>query len=136
MADLRVRPRRCRSKLPLAAVNIDMTDYTRSGFLVSSLQRALTGLVNFATIQASIEADMNRHVILVRYEVEPSISADEKEDLACASTQVISDFPAPWTIDEQYVSPPGATSLALVAYSRCNGLTVKLEHPLPFVPIG
>lgn len=92
-----------------------MSELASRPMLLFSLQRALLGAVHPCLRQASIEADTLRRVIRLRFEY---AEADEKaqEDCAVAATEVIADFPDPWTLGDQHVVVPFPTALAPLAH--------------------
>ncbi|MEV5119840.1 MAG: hypothetical protein ACN6PQ_13635 [Stenotrophomonas indicatrix] len=100
-----------------------MADLLTPDFLRASLRRALLGQTPAQLLQASIEADARRRLVRVCFEFEGEPSEEAWESCSCAATEVISDFPAPWTIDEIYVArslEEGLTPLAWVGYLRSS----------------
>lgn len=98
-----------------------MIDPVAPDVLRASLRRALLGQTPTQLLQASIEADAGMQLVRVRFEFEGQPSEEAWESCSWAATEVISDFPAPWTIDEAYLARSLATGLfplAWVAYLR------------------
>lgn len=63
--------------------------------LLLSLQRALLGNVDSDLRQASVEADIVRKIVKIRFEHGRAISDDAKERLSVDASEVIADFPSP-----------------------------------------
>jgi hypothetical protein len=86
--------------------------------------RGLLGEVHPQLRSASIEADITAKVVRVRFEYDGVPLPEVKESCACAGTECISDFPAPWDIDEQHVTRPEPAKcqpLAHIVYRRYEG---------------
>lgn len=81
-----------------------------------SLQRALLGEVHAQLRAASIQADPFRKLIRLRFEYDGDPSAEAHECGSVAATEVVADFPEPWSIEVEYVARP--------VPSRCQ----PLEH--------
>jgi hypothetical protein len=91
--------------------------------LLLSFQRALLGAVHQELRQASIEADRLAHRILVRFQYDGAPSEKAIESGQIATTEMIADFSAPWTIHEEHLEvpcPARLTPLKLVAYRRAE----------------
>jgi hypothetical protein len=89
--------------------------------LVLSLVRGLWGEVHPQLRQASIEADETACIVRLRFEYDGDATGPAQESCSCAATEVISDFPAPWDLDEQHVAAPfpgSLTPLKNVVYRR------------------
>jgi hypothetical protein len=101
-----------------------MTDDQRERItLLLSFQRALLGAVHQELRQASIEADRLAHRILVRFEYDGAPREKAVESGQIATTEVIAEFSAPWTIHEEHLEvafPARLTPLKLVAYRRAE----------------
>ena len=98
-----------------------MNNFSDRQSLLLSLQRALLGEVHAALRQASIEADPVMQMVHLRFEYDGDPSEAVKESCSCAASEVISDFPEPWQLDEQHVAVPRTqqlSPLAQVAYRR------------------
>lgn len=92
--------------------------------LLLSLQRALLGEIHPALRQASIEADPIAKVVRLRFEYDGPATGFAQESCSCAAAEVIADFPAPWTLDEQHLAasqPSPLSSLEHVGYLRAEG---------------
>ena len=100
-----------------------MGDISSASSLLFSLQRALLGEVHPSLRQASIEADPFLRIVRLRFEYDGEPTEIAQESCSCAATEVISDFPAPWQLDEQHVAvlaPAVLAPLAHVAYRRAE----------------
>ncbi|PWJ89764.1 MULTISPECIES: hypothetical protein [Mesorhizobium] len=93
--------------------------------LLLSVQRALLGAVphNLRAVTCGWEGTE----IKLRFVFDGEIAEETYDDARIAGTEVVADFPAPWTISEDIVRldhpdsiRPGA--LALWAYRRKEGL--------------
>jgi hypothetical protein len=96
------------------------TDRSR---LIMSLIRALLGAVHPQLRQASIEADNERRVVVVRFEYDGEPSEDVWESCSIATTEVTADQPEDWGIDEQHVArpfPERLESLEFPVYRRAE----------------
>ena len=93
-----------------------MEDICSRQCLLLSLQRALLGEVHPQLRQASIEADSVRQVVRLRFEYEGDISEVARSSCSSAATEVISDFPAPWQLDEQHLSTSDSRTLSPLAH--------------------
>ena len=99
-----------------------MSELADRKMLLLSLQRALLGEVPASLRQASIEADPVLQIVRLRFEY-AELDDEGQEGCSCAATEVIADFPAPWTLDEQHVVvavPAALAPLANVAYLRAE----------------
>ena len=65
--------------------------------LLLSLQRALLGEVVPQLRQASIETNAERHLVRVRFEFDVEPDEALRARYSVVGTEVIADFPAPWT---------------------------------------
>ena len=91
--------------------------------LLLSLQRALLGAVHPQLRAASIEVDAPTQVVRLKFEYEAAPSVAARESCSVAATEVLSDFPAPWRLEEEHVALPtaaGPSPLAHVAYLRSD----------------
>lgn len=91
--------------------------------LVLSLNRALLGAVHPQLRQASIEADDERRVVVVRFEYDGEPSEKVWESCSIATAEVIADHPEDWGIDDQHVArpfPERLESLAFPVYRRAE----------------
>jgi hypothetical protein len=91
--------------------------------LLLSLQRSLLGAVHPQLRQASIEADYDALVVRVRFEYDGEPAPEVRESCSLAAEEVVSDFPAPWEIDEQHVvtsSDHALSPLKHVCYRRAE----------------
>lgn len=95
-----------------------MTEIEVQNSLLPSLKRALSGVVVSSLRQASIEADCTRMVVRILYEIDPTATAEERDLLSVAATEVIADFSSPWRIQENYSVAPTLSPLAKVGYHR------------------
>jgi hypothetical protein len=96
-----------------------IADRTR---LLLSLQRALLGEVVPQLRQASIESAADRHLVRVRFEFDVEPDEALRARYSRVGTEVMADFPSPWTIDEEYLWVESAklSPLAYVAYRRAG----------------
>lgn len=104
-------------------VSAHMSDIPDRATLLLSLQRALLGEVHAALRQASIEVDPICLVIRLRFEYDGVPSDDVQDSCSSVAAEVISDFPAPWRLDEQHLvnsCPAALAPLAHVAYRRAE----------------
>ena len=102
--------------------------------LLLSLQRALLGEVVPQLRQASIETNADRHLVRVRFEFDVEPDEALRARYSVVGTEVIADFPAPWTIDEEYVLAESArlSPLAYVAYRRADSEpSIRLRADIP-----
>jgi hypothetical protein len=100
-----------------------MKDIFDRQMLLLSLQRALLGEVHPDLRQASIEADPEMQIVSLRFEYDGNPSTVARESCSCAATEVISDFPDPWKINEQHCAvpmPSMLSPLAHIAYLRAE----------------
>ena len=100
-----------------------MKDIFSRQMLLLLLQRALLGEVHPELRQASIEADPEMSIVSLRFEYDGNPSTVARESCSCAATEVISDFPDPWQIDEQHCAvpmPSMLSPLANIAYLRAE----------------
>lgn len=89
---------------------IEPTDRFIMTELRLSLQRALVGAVP-PSLRA-VTCGWAGTEVQIRYIFDGPINPDEHEDMLCVGTEVIADFPSPWTIDEQAVRVDHPESLA------------------------
>jgi hypothetical protein len=88
---------------------------------VAALRRALSGVPLPKLRQASVEVDPAKRVVKVRFEYQGEPEPGVLEACQIAGTELISDYPSPWDIDEQHRAvhePHGLSPLAHVVYSR------------------
>ena len=98
-----------------------MNDISDRPSLLLSLQRALLNEVHPELRQVSIEANAISEVVRLRFEYDGVPTESARESCSCVSTEVISDFPAPWDLEEDHISVPyphKLSALAHVAYRR------------------
>ena len=69
--------------------------------LLLSVQRALVGHIGPSLIAACARAADD--MVTLTWYLATSVSADEREDLSVAATEVIADFEGNWHVDERYV---------------------------------
>jgi hypothetical protein len=98
-----------------------MVKFEDPNHAVVALRRALSGSLHSQLRQASVEVDVANRVVRVRFEYDGEPESDALEACQIAGTELISDYPSPWNIDEQH--RPADTSrplspLAHVAYNR------------------
>jgi hypothetical protein len=89
--------------------------------LTLSLVRGLLGEVHPELRAASAELDASSFVVRLRFEYDGEPSCSARDSCSCAATEVIADFPASWSLDEQHVvspRPQPVKPLALLAYRR------------------
>jgi hypothetical protein len=101
-----------------------MSDFPTVADLMFSLMRGLWGEVHPQLRAASIEADIPDKVVRVRFEYDGAPSPKVQESCERAGTECISDFPAPWDLDEQHVSRPMSEKcqpLSNLVYKRYEG---------------
>ncbi|MDQ0035089.1 hypothetical protein J2W30_002854 [Variovorax boronicumulans] len=91
--------------------------HSRIGLLLS-LQRALIGNVDLNLRQVSIEADVTRKLVKIRFEHERAIGTDARERLSLIATEIIADLPAAWSLEEQYSEAHDLLPLTYVGYRR------------------
>ena len=100
-----------------------MNSLVDSSRLLLSLQRALLGAVHRQLRAASIEVEARTQVVRLRFEYEATPSVAVRESCSVAATEVISDFPAPWGLEEEHVVvtvPARPSPLAHLAYLRAE----------------
>lgn len=100
-----------------------MNEFSARHTLVLSLQRALLGQVHPQLRQASIEADDKLKLVRLRFEYDGDPSEAVWDSCSCAAAEVISDFPEPWTMEDQHVPVPAPlplSPLSYVVYSRAE----------------
>jgi hypothetical protein len=73
---------------------------TRLEFMLSA-QRALLGFITPNV--RSVSGSLTGKSVLVRYLVDGEIEESTREELACASTQIIADLHREWTFEEQFI---------------------------------
>lgn len=86
-----------------------------------SLQRALLGNVHVELRLASIEADVGKRLVRVRFEYDGSPSEVCKECCSIAASEVAADLDEGWHIREEYVETPWPCDLSPLenlAYAR------------------
>ena len=93
---------------------------TRSEFLLST-QRALLGFIT-ANVR-SVSGNVEGRTISIRYIVDGEIDEETREELSCASTEVIAVMDADWSFEEQFIRLDAPASLRgqtlpLLAYER------------------
>nr|WP_222614013.1 hypothetical protein [Comamonas testosteroni] len=92
--------------------------------LLLSLQRALLGAAHPQLRQASIEADVDRKHLLLRFEYDGAPCEEAREACSIAAAEVLADLAGPWTLDEQHLAAPRPQPLAPLAhigYRRWEG---------------
>lgn len=92
-------------------------------YLLLSTQRALLTHVTQALRSVSVEADAIRKIVFVRFIFEREPSESDRDAASCAGTEIIADYPATWTIEEEFIVCPTHISMEhrkLVAYHRCE----------------
>jgi hypothetical protein len=95
---------------------------------LASLKRALSGTPPLQLRQASVEVDMGANLIHVRFEYDGEPEVEAREFCEMVAAEVISDFVAPWKIDEQHraaAGPAPLVPLRYVAYTRADGDLVQ-----------
>ena len=70
-------------------------------YLLASVQRALLGAVGDSL--CGLCAHLQNGSVVLTWYVRPGMPEEERDDLGIAGTEVIADFPAPFTIDERFV---------------------------------
>ena len=85
-------------------------------FLLLSLQRGLLGNVSPALRQASIEADVPALVVRLRFEYRPENLESAQENCSAAATEVVSDLPSEWNIQEEHVVVAAGEQLRPLTY--------------------
>ena len=86
--------------------------------------RALWGEVHPQLRAASIEADISRKLVRVRFEYDGDPSPEVRESCERAGTECIADFPSPWDVDEQHIcraAPERSQPLEHLVYQRYEG---------------
>ena len=89
--------------------------------LLISAQRALLGAVP-STLRA-VSLGVEGQTIVFRAVFEPGASEDDRELLSVAATEVLADFPAPWTIREEFIDLSAVDSsqnLPLKVFARAG----------------
>jgi hypothetical protein len=84
-----------------------------------SVQRALLGEVSSAL--RGVTVGWQDQVIELRAYFDGPISEDDRESISCVGSEVIADFPDPWTINEEAVrrdAPEPMECLETWAYRR------------------
>ena len=74
-----------------------------------SAQRALLGFIRPSV--RSVSGSLTEKSIVVRYLVDGEIDEATREDLACASTQIIADLYPDWAFEEQFIRLDAPASL-------------------------
>lgn len=69
--------------------------------LLLSVQRALLGAV--PSRLRGVTCGWEGTEVKLRYVFDGEIDPDDQESTSCASTEVIADFPDPWTLNEDFV---------------------------------
>ena len=98
-----------------------MTDAEIRLQLLLSIQRALLGAVP-APLRA-VTCGWNATKITLQFIFDGEISEDDEEGARIAGTEVIADFPAPWTLTEEivrfdYPADLRSRTLPIWAYAR------------------
>jgi hypothetical protein len=96
-----------------------MNDLSFRASLLLSVQRALLGEVSPAL--RGVTVGWHDHVIQLRSYFDGPISDEDRESLSCVATEVIADFPEPWTIEEEVIRRDASEEmecLAAWAYQR------------------
>jgi len=95
-----------------------------------SAQRALLGQVTPSLRSVSMCWDEANTVIRVRYIFDGAPSDSVKDAALCEGTQIIADFPSPWTIDEEFVNTPYPEKmehLDWLVFLRCEDAWVSSD---------
>lgn len=91
--------------------------------ILLSAQRALLGHVTPQLRAVSVDADPNRQQLAIRFVFDGEPSESVREAASCAATEMIADYPDPWTIDEEHVvcpAPAQMEHLRHLVYARCE----------------
>ncbi|WP_354089421.1 hypothetical protein [Brevundimonas faecalis] len=72
-----------------------------------------------------MSGNIEGRTISVRYIIDGEIDEETREELSCASTEVIADMAADWSFEEQFIRLDAPASirgqtLPLLAYERCE----------------
>ena len=89
--------------------------------LLLSLQRALLDAVPPSL--RSVTCDWERTEIRLQFLFDGEISEDDEETARIAGTEVIADFPSPWTERYDYPADLRRRALPLWAYARKEATT-------------
>jgi hypothetical protein len=77
---------------------------------------------------ASVDADAERRLLLVRFVFDGEPSESVRDAASCAATEMIAHLSGDWMIDEQYVNCPAPTRiehLRYIVYHRCEDEWVR-----------
>ena len=100
-----------------------MSVAARSNDALLSMRRALSGVVHPQLLQASVEVDVDAHLVRARFEYDGNPNASALEACQIAGSEIISDFPDPWRIEEEHCAVQSAGALAplrQIAYRRSD----------------
>jgi hypothetical protein len=107
-----------------------LDDLSLTASLLLSVQRALLGEVPPAL--RGVTVAWHDQVILIRSYFDGPITDGDREAMSCATSEVIADFPAPWTIEDDVVrcdAPEPLECLAAWAYHRQEPSVRRLDTP-------
>ena len=91
-------------------------------------QRSLWGLVPSSLRAASVSYDA--HIIAFRCIFDGPPSEDDWELLSIAATEIIADFDAPYTIDDQYLAIPYPQPMEHLRYLIYLRYELNKDHPI------
>jgi len=98
-------------------------------YLRLSAQRALLGHVTPLMRSASVDLDPVQKIVVVRFVFAREPSESEQDAAGCAGTEMIADYPDPWTIEEEFVvcPPPNHRTehRKWNVYERCEDVWVS-----------
>jgi hypothetical protein len=76
-------------------------DFHNPAYLLLSVQRALLGVIPPSLRAVTAEASGTE--VRLRFVFDGPIDEDDLDSAHIAGTEVVADFPSPWTIDDQLV---------------------------------
>ena len=99
-----------------------------------SAQRALLGHVTPELRAVSVDVDPQSRRISARFVFDGEVNETVRDAASCAGTEILSDYPEGWDIDEQFIicpAPQRPEHLRFVVYARCEDDWVKSRpgHP-------
>ena len=101
-----------------------------------SAQRALLGHTTPELRAVSVDVDPQSRRVSVRFVFDGEASESVLDAASCAGTEILSDYPEGWDIDEQFVNVPAPQQIAhlrFVVYARCEDDWVKSRDGGPAV---
>lgn len=109
---------------------LDCKNLSLRASLLLSAQRALLSEISPALRGVTI--GWRDHVIFIRSYFDGPISEEDHESMSCVATEVIADFPAPWTIADEVIrcdAPEPLECLIAWAYLRREQPVQRVDRP-------